>query len=383
MAGRFKARVRVLPRALWHSVRPRHRPAAPRRVLVVHHLLLGDTLMLTPLLAKLRALHPGADLVMTVPPAYAPLFQHRPYGVRALPYAPHRPETLPTLFREAGFDLAVVPGDGRYAWLARALNARWVTAFAGDPAAYRNWPVDERVPYPPTPGFWGDLVAGLVAGPPPPPYQAADWTAPDARPFDLPGAPYAVLHVGASSATRFWPARRWSLLARHLSARGLNVVWSGGPGEESLVAGIPGAAAYPSYAGRLDLPQLWRLLRHARLLVCPDTGVAHLGKVVGVPTVALFGPGDLTLFGRGKFWADSPYRAVAVADVACRNQRLIFKVPIPWAQHCARGLRECPTPRCMLDLTLEAVLAAVAQLLGPATGPTPVAGPVAAGRVRN
>src|SRR4030095_933551 len=46
----------------------------PRRVLIAHHLLLGDTLMLTALVAKLRSNHPEADLAMTVPRAIAPLY---------------------------------------------------------------------------------------------------------------------------------------------------------------------------------------------------------------------------------------------------------------------------------------------------------------------
>ena len=36
----------------------RRAPAGPRRILVLHHLLLGDTLMLTALLAKLREQYP-------------------------------------------------------------------------------------------------------------------------------------------------------------------------------------------------------------------------------------------------------------------------------------------------------------------------------------
>jgi hypothetical protein len=36
----------------------RRRPAMPRRILVLHRLLLGDTLMVTALLAKLRARFP-------------------------------------------------------------------------------------------------------------------------------------------------------------------------------------------------------------------------------------------------------------------------------------------------------------------------------------
>ncbi len=55
----------------------------PRRILVVHHLLLGDTLMLTPLLAKLRERFPRAEIAMTTPVGFVPLYRERPYGVDA------------------------------------------------------------------------------------------------------------------------------------------------------------------------------------------------------------------------------------------------------------------------------------------------------------
>ena len=48
-----------------------------------HHLLFGDTLMLTALLAKLRDRYPDAEIVMTVDRPFAPLYAGRPYGVRA------------------------------------------------------------------------------------------------------------------------------------------------------------------------------------------------------------------------------------------------------------------------------------------------------------
>jgi ADP-heptose:LPS heptosyltransferase len=44
--------------------------------------------MLTPLLAKLRALHPQAEIAMTVPRQCAALYGGRPYGVRALDWNP-------------------------------------------------------------------------------------------------------------------------------------------------------------------------------------------------------------------------------------------------------------------------------------------------------
>ena len=64
---RYRER-RAGARALGPS--PAQARASPRRILVLHHLLLGDTLMLTALLAKLRAQYPAAEIAMTVAPAY-------------------------------------------------------------------------------------------------------------------------------------------------------------------------------------------------------------------------------------------------------------------------------------------------------------------------
>src|SRR6185437_17099880 len=107
-------------------------------------------------------------------------------------------------------------------------------------------------------------------------------------------------------------------------ARGMTPVWSAGARETALVAAADPERRFPSLAGRLDLAQLWHLLQHARVLVAPDTGVAHLGRVVGVPTVALFGPGSAVICGAGDFFANSPYRAVTVDPFPCRDQPLLL-----------------------------------------------------------
>jgi ADP-heptose:LPS heptosyltransferase len=346
--------------------RRRAPPTAPRRILVAHHLLLGDTLMLTPLLAKCRARWPDADIVLTCPVAYAGLYAGQPYGVRALPYDPRDAATLRPLRATAGFDLALVPGDNRLSWLARALDARWIVAFAGDSPAWKDWPVDELRTYPDAPMAWGDLVAGLVDGPAPAPYRPGDWPPPPARTFGLPPVPYVVLHVGASSPLKLWPPERWRALARWLAARGVPVVWSAGPGEAAIVDAIAPAADDARLAGTLSLAQLWHVLARARLLVCPDTGIAHLGRIAGVPTVTLFGPGSATICGPGAFFADMPGQAVTVDPFPCRDQSIQFFRDVPWARRCERLPGEpplrCPRARCMEAIETPAVLAAIAGL---------------------
>jgi ADP-heptose:LPS heptosyltransferase len=56
------------------------------------------------------------------------------------------------------------------------------------------------------------------------------------------------------------------------------------------VAAAAGLPASRSTAGELRLPALAGLVAGAALLVCGDTGVAHLGTALGTPSVLLFGP---------------------------------------------------------------------------------------------
>jgi ADP-heptose:LPS heptosyltransferase len=114
-----------------------------------------------------------------------------------------------------------------------------------------------------------------------------------------------LLHPGAASGSRRWPADRWAWLAARLAQQGFPVVITGGPTEIALCRDIarqalatmghserPGrpVPAIRVEAGTLDLPGLTDLVATAQLLVCGDTGVAHLATALGTASVLLFGP---------------------------------------------------------------------------------------------
>lgn len=366
MSSRLPGRLLTLAMAAGQRARTlgrRRRPAQPRRVLVAHHLLLGDTIMLAPLLAKLRSQFPQAQVVMAAPRAFAPLFASRPWGVEARGFDPRRPGSIRSLAQGGDFDLALVPGDNRFSWTAAAAGARWIVAFEGDRPAYKNLPVDESRPWPARPMALGDLFATLVDGPAPPPFSAGQWPAPPCTPCEIPKRPYAVLHLGASSPLKLWPPERWRELAHALTARDLRVVLSCGPGEQRLVAEVDPGGRWFHSPGKLDLPQVWSLLQRARLLVTPDTGIGHLAKVTGTPTVVLFGPGSHSLVGPGEFWRDAPWHAVTETPFPCRDQHVLFKRHLPWVVRCGRSPRECAQPRCMLALDTVRVLKACDAML--------------------
>ena len=362
MGERTATRSLVVAHALARRIgRPAPREAISR-ILVAHNLLLGDTLMLTPLLAKLRLNHPQASVTLLAAPGTVRLYEHRPYGVRALPFTPSDSSTARALLEEDPFDLAFVVGDNRYSWLAAAMRARRIVAHGGDARWTKNVFVDEARPYASKPTPWGDMVAALADGDDPPPYSRDQWRSPGARSFAVPPMPYAVLHVGASTPLKRWPAARWTALAETLAQRGYSIAWSAGRGEEAIVRECDPSGRHASYAGRLDLAQMWHLVENANLLVAPDTGIAHLGRVTFTPTVALFGPGSAALCAAGEFWRAAPWRAVGLDPFACRDQQMLFGRRVEWVRRCARTVEQCAEPRCMNAIGIDTVLAAIGEL---------------------
>lgn len=65
-----------------------------------------------------------------------------------------------------------------------------------------------------------------------------------------------------------------------------------GPGEEEIGAAVLSASGDKAETISCTIPQLIALTRHAALFVGGDTGPMHLAAMLGVPTVAIFGPTD-------------------------------------------------------------------------------------------
>jgi len=369
LPGRIRIFARAIPRL---AVKPlRRQPSSVQRILLAHHLLLGDTLLLTPLLAKLRAQYPQAQIDLACPKAIVPLYAGRPFGVNALPFDPRDFVSVKAVLDSGPYDLGFVLGDNRHSWLALAAGCRWIVAHAGDVPAWKNWPVNQSVPYPGTPAAWADLAAELVDGPPPRAYRPADWPAPQHAELpdaDLLTQPYVVLHPGASTEVKRWPDARWRELAQRVEALGYIPVWSGGPGEAELIRTIDPDPHHPNMAGRVGLGQLWHLFAGAKAVVCPDTGVAHLGRLIGVPTVALFGPGNAQIHGAGRSWSEMPFVPVTIAQMPCRDQPFIFRREVAWVRRCDRNWKTCVAWKgdhadCMGRISVESVYNALQNIL--------------------
>ena len=110
------------------------------------------------------------------------------------------------------------------------------------------------------------------------------------------GGPTAILNPGGNNPAKRWPADRFAWLADHLAeAHGLTVLLNGSPSEADLCRGIADAACtapvvLPDHAHTLG--SLKVLAAEARLMVTNDTGPRHIAAALGTPLVSLFGPTD-------------------------------------------------------------------------------------------
>jgi len=120
----------------------------------------------------------------------------------------------------------------------------------------------------------------------------------DAR--SLSRSPIAILNPGAGWAAKQWAPARYAELAVRLSQRGLPSVINYGPGEKDLAEEVAAASNGRALALPTTLSEFIALARRAHLFVGGDTGPMHLAALLGVRTVALFGPTDPAR--NGPYW---------------------------------------------------------------------------------
>jgi heptosyltransferase-1 len=114
-------------------------------------------------------------------------------------------------------------------------------------------------------------------------------------------SPIAILNPGAGWGAKQWQPSRYGELAIRLASRGLRPVINYGPGEESLAREAVAASDGSAVSLFSTLSELMALARRSQVFIGGDTGPMHLAALLGVKTVALFGPTDPAR--NGPYWA--------------------------------------------------------------------------------
>ena len=345
----------IIQRCFFWTIKKRE----AKKILIAHDLLLGDTLLLAPLMKRIHEKYPDAKKFILAKPGFIPLFSNKPYGFRALSFNPKSFLDLWKIFCIGPYDLTYIAGDNRYSWFARAIGSRWIVGISNDKPEWKNWMLDEAISFDLKPATWADMMGRLVDGKNPRPYKKYEWLRPEIKKLLLlkASSTYIVCHLGASNSLKFWPAQSWQALINHLKQKGFEVFISVGPGEEYLIKEADPYSKCQPIPGTYSLLEMWALIEHAKLLISVDTGIAHLAKLSRTPIVTLFGPGSPVSHGVGNFWKLYPHMDITVSSFPCRDQKILFRRKVSWAMRCGRGVDECRTPgACMEAITPQQVL---------------------------
>lgn len=368
----------------------------PGRILVRGVNWLGDAVMTTPALLRLREHFPRAHVTLLAPEKLTELWREHPTVNEVIGFAPGDSVFgVGAKLRAGKFDLALVlPNSPRSAlevWLAR------IPIRVGYARPWRSWLLTCAVPTLPghirmrkrtpeeirrliseppqsrTPAAipetahqlheYLELVAALGASPAPlaPRLDVAqEEVQAAAQRFNLdPARQWLGLNPGAEyGPAKRWPADRFLWLAREVAAwPGWGVLLFGGnadaPTTQKIEQEFWTAANHWStrpqlvnLAGRTSLRELMALLKRCRVVVTNDTGPMHMAAALGTKVVVPFGSTSPELTGPGL--PGGPGHQLLKSDAPCAP--------------CF--LRECPIDfRCMNSISADRVLAAVRSIL--------------------
>jgi lipopolysaccharide heptosyltransferase II len=382
--------IAALPHLL--AYRPKLSPVTfhPRRIAIIRIDLLGDVVMMLPMIHALRRAYPGSEIDLVVTPANVALLLDQPgidhirvcdpeRWMGSITTRESRTKIRASLreLRAAHYDLAISVCGEWASVVARLCGARRRVGFAGE--AY--------------PGFLTDAVPGRrftlglhevehclkLAE------RAGATIASSSSPERLPRLhvdplaqvrvrallskhgiprerPIVALHAGSGNGqAKRWPMPYWARLADGVLAEDdATVVLIGAPNDTPLAQGVIQRMRHPAGAidltGQTTLPELAALLAACAVVVSGDSGPMHVAEAVGARLVVLHGPTNPKESG--------PYNL----DPTCTT---IIKRDLP-CQPCydSRATAECRfgNPLCMKGITPAEVLTATRAHLRAACG---------------
>lgn len=277
------------------------------RVLVIRTGGLGDTLLMWPGLAAMRrrlsgaridlmghrdrcqllVVSPGADIALDVEGSGL----HVLFEISVAP-----PDSVCARF--GTYDAVVAfatPGDYALAENLSACGVEEVHAFLPFPAAGEKIHVAEHAKQ--------SLIGVDLASPGEDPVLAVtDREREDGsetlRTLGLEGRKLALLAPGSGSKQKNWAPGRFAGLAAGLSRQGFTPLLLDGPADSAAVAAVLDSIGSdrPPVLSDESPAALKGVLAHTSLFVGNDAGPTHLAALMGVPTVAVFGPSDPVLW---------------------------------------------------------------------------------------
>lgn len=364
------------------------------RILLIKPSALGDVIHTVPLLAKLRARYPRAQIDWLLTPQNAELLRCHPALSNVVLFDRHgfarfgrswRATTgliqLLRRIRRARYDLVIdMHGQLRSALFAIVSGAPVRIGFRGPVArtrgdvptgAARNIPhrgwagsregswlaYTHRIPIPTLAVhaadryLWIGSMLGLDHLPLDFTIHLPTETAGEVERLladnGLVGKPLALLMPGTVWETKHWRLDGFTDVARHFLRKGYSVAVAGSARERSRCQAVVSACPeVRDLSGRTTVAHLAGLIQRAKICVTNDSGPMHLAVALKRPVVTVFGPTDPVCIG--------PYG----------RPEAVVRLELPCSPCNYRKLSQCPHDHaCMNGVSSEMVIERAERIL--------------------
>jgi ADP-heptose:LPS heptosyltransferase len=167
-----------------------------------------------------------------------------------------------------------------------------------------------------------------------------------------------VVHPGAAASSRTLPPSRWRDSVAELVRCGFEVIVTGTVSEASLCQLVAGPSGVePVVLDPDDLRRLAEVLGTASVVVCGNTGPAHLAAAMGRPVVEVFSP--TVPPNRWRPWG-VPHVLLGELDIPCAGCRAL-RCPLP-EQLCLAGISPTTVAEAVRSLVTTGTVARVEAL---------------------
>jgi len=155
------------------------------------------------------------------------------------------------------------------------------------------------------------------------------------------------VQMGASASSRTWSYEKYKKIVVWLIERGERVLIAGGPKERKA-----GVRLIEELGNEVNIRLLMegctkdeelRLLKYSKLYFGPDTGMTHMAKLLGVPTVSLMGPSQIEVFSYARKGSYDIY----VPNLLCRDKEDLFAIDFGGVRTCGRQICQVEGWPCM------------------------------------
>lgn len=275
----------------------RHNQVNMRRILVRVPQWLGDAVVSTVFLTRLKTLHSEASLSVLTVPHLAPLFETHPAvdKVLLLPYPKGSIWDAIGIMKPERFDAVyILPRSFRTILEARGAGIPRRFGFGGGLRRLfltDSVTADDNLPYARRYlKLIGEEMMDLETTPPLFPSKKPSRLNVDGfkRPF-LGMAPVSI------APSRTWAPDRFAQLADLvLEKKGGTVILFGSASEREAVENVRKKMRGPAIntAGELDIPELGWFVSQLELLLANDSGIMHVASCFKIPSAIIFGASD-------------------------------------------------------------------------------------------